>query len=72
MSVTTGRASVTFQGGGDGSSSSMTSSAMEQGTAKKGASGARDVVRVIEGLGFGAKVRSHAYDTLYGRDMSSQ
>lgn len=53
VSVTTGRASITFKGDeGGGKPSSM-----EAGTGKE-ASGVRDVIRAVEGLGFGAKVNT--------------
>ncbi|MCP6297232.1 heavy-metal-associated domain-containing protein, partial [Klebsiella pneumoniae] len=63
VSVTTGRASVIFEGGGNGSSAP---SAIEQGIGKQGSSGARDVIRVVEGLGFGAKVIDIGGDALSG------
>lgn len=57
VSVTTGRASITFRSSGGGGSAP---SSLEAGTGAKGAggssSGARDIVRAVEGLGFGAKV----------------
>lgn len=64
VSVTTGRASVYFLHGsgsvGSGGLANMSSS-LEAGTGAKAgssscSSGARDVVRVVESLGFGAKV----------------
>lgn len=53
VSVTTGRASITFKGHGSGGKPSS----MEEGTGKE-ASGVRDVIRAVEGLGFGAKVNA--------------
>lgn len=55
VSVTTGRASVTFLNGSGGS---KMPSSVEAGIGADagGGSGARDVIRVVEGLGFGAKV----------------
>ncbi|CAM9921278.1 unnamed protein product, partial [Ectocarpus sp. 13 AM-2016] len=61
VSVTTGRASVTFKGDGSGGKPSS----MEEGTEKE-ASGVRDVIRAVEGLGFGAKAVDLGGDALSG------
>ncbi|CBN73914.1 heavy metal translocating P-type ATPase [Ectocarpus siliculosus] len=61
VSVTTGRASITFKGDGSGGKPSS----MEEGTGKE-ASGVRDVIRAVEGLGFGAKAVDLGGDALSG------
>ncbi|CAM9299244.1 unnamed protein product, partial [Ectocarpus fasciculatus] len=61
VSVTTGRASITFKGDGSGGKPSS----MEAGTGKEG-SGVRDVIRAVEGLGFGAKAVDLGGDALSG------
>eukprot|EP00903_Cladosiphon_okamuranus_P012938 g12081.t1 len=67
VSVTTGRASITFQSGGGGGSGAVPSS-LESGIGAKGGgcSGARDVVRTVEGLGYGAKIVDAGGDALSG------
>lgn len=75
VSVTTGRASITFRSGGGGSGGSGgVPSSLESGIGAKGgggdggSSGARDVVRAVEGLGYGAKVRVRPHVESYNRD----
>eukprot|EP00752_Nemacystus_decipiens_P009679 g8648.t1 len=66
VSVATGRASITFKNDGSGSGGSVPSSLESGIRGKGGSSGARDVVRAVEGLGYGAKVVDVGGDALSG------